>query len=162
MKKWLPNLALLVLLLAGSVSAMAESPIILTLSGDFGEGKGGIRTLSLEQLNAFPQREIRTETPWTDGVIVYRGPLLRDVLQWANANGQHLEALAINDYTVTIPVSDAYQYDVILATHKMDVPMTVRTKGPIWVIYPWQEKTELQTETYYSRSIWQLKAIEVR
>ena len=40
--------------------------------------------------------------------------------------------------------------------------LTVRQRGPLWVIYPWSDQPNLQNEVYYSRSIWQLKALEVR
>jgi hypothetical protein len=37
----------------------------------------------------------------------------------------------------------------------------VRTKGPLFIVYPFDAAKELQSSTYYERSIWQLKAIEV-
>jgi hypothetical protein len=40
--------------------------------------------------------------------------------------------------------------------------LRVRTKGPLWVIYPWNDYSELQSESYYSRSIWQLRSLNVR
>jgi hypothetical protein len=42
-----------------------------------------------------------------------------------------------------------------------DRPMSVREKGPLWVIYPFDDVPEYQNETIYSRSIWQLDRIEV-
>ena len=39
--------------------------------------------------------------------------------------------------------------------------MLVRNKGPLWVVYPYDENPEYRSEVIYSRSIWQLDRIEV-
>ena len=40
-------------------------------------------------------------------------------------------------------------------------PMSVRDKGPLWVVYNFDSNPEFQTEVMYSRSIWQLDRIVV-
>jgi hypothetical protein len=40
--------------------------------------------------------------------------------------------------------------------------MSLREKGPLWIIYPFDSSPEYQTELIYSRSIWQLNRIEVQ
>jgi hypothetical protein len=39
--------------------------------------------------------------------------------------------------------------------------MSVRDKGPLWVIYPYDSDAAYRTEVIYSRSIWQLDRLEV-
>ena len=39
--------------------------------------------------------------------------------------------------------------------------MSVRDKGPIFVIYPFDEAPELYNETYFGRSVWQAVSVEV-
>ena len=39
--------------------------------------------------------------------------------------------------------------------------MTVRDKGPFWIIYPFDSNPDYQSEVIYSRSIWQLNRLEV-
>ena len=119
-------------------------------------------TFDRTMLENLSQASIRTHTPWTDGVVTYEGPLLRDLLARVGAYGAILSAIAINDYAIDIPADDAASYRVILALKMNGKYLTVRTKGPLWVIYPWDEREELQSETFYSRSIWQLKEIEVK
>jgi hypothetical protein len=77
------------------------------------------------------------------------------------AKGQHIRAVALNDYRVKLPVSDAREHDVVVAVQMNGQAIPVRTKGPLFIIYPFDSKQELQHKTYYERSIWQLKAIEV-
>jgi len=140
-----------------------RGPVILTVSGSIRQtNQSGKAVLDAAMLKSLPQQEIVTDTPWTDGQVRFEGPLLRDVLKLVGAQGEMLKTRAINDYFVDIPVSDAEKYDVILAMRLNGNEMTVRSKGPLWVIYPWSSIEELRTATYYSRSIWQLSDIIVR
>ena len=86
---------------------------------------------------------------------------MRDVLQLVKAKGQHIRALALNDYRVKLPLSDALEHDVVVAVPINGQAIPVRTKGPLFIVYPCDAKKELHHKTYYERSIWQLKAIEV-
>ena len=38
--------------------------------------------------------------------------------------------------------------------------MSVRDKGPLWVMYPFSDAPALKTETNYSRCIWQLNRLQ--
>ena len=46
-------------------------------------------------------------------------------------------------------------------TEGLMLPMSVRDKGPLFIIYPFDESEDLRSERYYSRSAWQLKHLEV-
>ena len=72
-----------------------------------------------------------------------------------------LYAVALNNYKVEIPIDDASRYAVLLATRLDGEPMSVRDKGPLLVIYPFDAHPELRSAVYYSRSAWQLRSIEV-
>ena len=72
-----------------------------------------------------------------------------------------MKATAINDYAVEIPVSDAVVGGPIVAYFLNGEPMSVRDKGPLWIVYPFDADPHYQTEVIYSRSIWQLDRIEL-
>jgi hypothetical protein len=136
--------------------------VILEVSGEITNANSdGIMAYDLEMLDALGMTTVTTETPWTEGAVSYQGVLARDLLAHAGATGTNVGAVALNDYTVTIPMSDFTDYDVILATRAGGEVLTVRQRGPIWIIYPWSDEPELQNEVYYSRSIWQLKSLTV-
>jgi hypothetical protein len=40
--------------------------------------------------------------------------------------------------------------------------MTVRDKGPLFIIYPYDSNPDLKAQKYYSRSVWQIARIEVK
>lgn len=140
----------------------AKGKIILTISGQVAEKnspEGAVFDLAM--LQKLPQRSFTTLTPWDKKPIQFTGPLLRDVLAAAKASGQTMKAMALNDYQTRIPMEDATRFDVIVA-HQMDgQPIPVRTKGPLFIVYPYDSKEELRATTYYERSAWQLKALVI-
>ncbi len=155
------------LFLATTVSHAMDKPtddVILSVSGniELSNGNDGQAQFDSNMLDAFPAHTINTTTPWTDGEVTFEGPLLRDIMKSIGATGKTLKAIAHNDYSVNIPVEDYLRYDVIIATKRDGKEMTLRTKGPLWIIYPWDSHEELKTELYHSRSIWQLKALEIQ
>jgi hypothetical protein len=115
----------------------------------------------MAMLEGLPQRSITTLTPWYYGPRKFTGPLLRDVLQAAGAKGTGLRAIALNDYKVEIPFEDALKFDVVMARLLDDKPMPVREKGPLFIIYPFDDKAELRVPQYFSRCAWQLRTIEI-
>ena len=118
-------------------------------------------TFNMKFLKSLPQRTFVTKTPWYKDPVKFTGPLLRDVLAAAKVKGESMSAIALDDYQAKIPFSDATDYDVILA-HQMDgKTLTPKNKGPLFVVYPYDSKAELQAVRFYERSIWQLKALRV-
>lgn len=117
-------------------------------------------------LAALPQHEFTTRTPWHKGAVRFSGPRLRDVLAAAGVRpggpARSIHAAALNDYEIIIPLQDAWDHDVIVATRLDGKEMTVANRGPFFVIYPFDQKPQLGSETFYSRSIWQLARMEVR
>lgn len=136
--------------------------VILTISGKIGQfNRGQQAAFDMEMLKKLPQHSFTTHTPWYSRPVKFSGPLLRDVLKAVNVQGTTIQASAINDYAVNIPVSDAYEHRVIVARMIDDEEVPVRLKGPLFVVYPFDEKPELRTSIYIERSIWQLKHMTI-
>ena len=68
---------------------------------------------------------------------------------------------ALNDYAVEMPVADLEEDAPILATRLNGETMTVREKGPFWIMYPFDRSTKYQTESNYARSVWQLQQLKL-
>ncbi|MCA0921987.1 molybdopterin-dependent oxidoreductase [Pseudooceanicola nanhaiensis] len=130
-------------------------------------GPGGQRhRFTEDDLAGFDWHRIATHTVWTEGLRVFEGPLLRDVLAACVADtaeiGQASLAMrALNDFRIDMPARDAWEFDVILARTMDGAPMRVRDKGPLWVVYPRDDRRELQTALYDERWIWQLCEIQI-
>jgi hypothetical protein len=146
---------------AGELPA-PTGPVILTLTGDIANSNGnGQAAFAMAMLEALPGRSASMETPWTNGVTRFDGPLLRAVLEAAGAKGATLKLKAINDYAADVPIEDATGIDSMLALKMDGKPMSVRDKGPVFMIRPFDTNPELYNEKYFSRSVWQIKEIEV-
>ena len=139
-----------------------SGPVVLTVSGRVRHvNEGASAHLDMGMLEAIQQQTLFTRTPWFAQARRFTGPLLRDVLALAGAHGSTLRLIALNDYRVDMPMDDVQRHDVLLARLIDDKPLTVRDKGPLFVIYPFDTKPELRSAVYYSRSAWQLRTIEV-
>lgn len=136
-------------------------PVILTVSGEITNTNApNSAQFDRGMLEAIGMHEIRTTTPWTKGVTVFEGVRASDLLKVVGASGEEVRTTAINDYSVVMPVADLENYPVILALKKDGAYMTVRNKGPLWIIYPWNDYPSLKEEIYFERSVWQLNKLE--
>ena len=136
--------------------------IVLTVEGAIAGRNDGERALfDMAMLRGLPQASLRTATPWTAGPQNFEGVLIRDLLAALGARGTALKARALNDYEVAIPIAEAARYPVLLAHSRNGAAMSVRERGPLWVIYPLDDHAELRTPEYHSRMIWQLVRLTV-
>ncbi|MDK9695490.1 MAG: hypothetical protein OEL76_03785 [Siculibacillus sp.] len=143
--------------------ATPTGDVVLTVSGRIAATNvGPAAAFDMTMLDALPRRITETETPWTKGMVRFEGPLGAALLDELGATGTVLKITALNDYAVEVPVEDFRKWPVILATRKDGKPMSVRDKGPIFVIYPFDVDRSLYNEKIFSRSAWQVKSIEVR
>jgi len=150
---------------AGESAPLAppQDKVVLSISGRVTRTNApGRADFDLEMLAALPQRRLVTRTPWHQGAQVFTGPLLRDVLAQAGADGTLLIAVALNDYRCEIPAEDTRQFDVVLARLQNGEPMRVRDKGPLFIVYPYDTDAKLRSDRYYARSAWQLRSLIVQ
>jgi hypothetical protein len=169
-RRWLQRAAAWPLLLGppshpGPARAAPGAELLTVTGARLGApAQRGRFAFDLDALQRLPQRKVTTSTPWYKDRSEFTGPLLRDVLRAAGAatvGSGTLRCTAVNDYRVRIPVEDAKRYDVVVAHLLNGQPMSVREKGPLFVIYPFDEQPQLRNTTYFSRCIWQLRLIEV-
>jgi hypothetical protein len=136
--------------------------VVLSLTGNVKNTNAEDRVdFDMAQLEAMPKVVFTTTTPWTEGETRFEGVLLKHLLQIAGAEGSSLKAIALNDYASELPFSDAKKHRVIVAYKSNGEYMPVRAKGPLWVVYPFDDKPELKSEQIYARSVWQLRKISV-
>lgn len=145
-----------------ALDAPKERPILVISGKITTKNAGEVARFDMKMIEALPQHSFTTSTPWFDRPVKFTGPLLADVLAAVKASGSNVSAVAINDYRITIPVADAAKFQVIVARLIDDKPIPVREKGPLFVVYPFDSSAELRTSTYYERSIWQLKALDIQ
>eukprot|EP01037_Dinobryon_pediforme_P014826 gene14826-14961_t len=146
-----------------AVLAKPQDPVLLTLSGAItAHNSDADVVLDLAMLKALPVISFKTHTTWTPGENTFTGVPLKALLEYVGAKGKMLHAVALNDYAVDIPVSDAVVDGPIVAYEFNGQKMSIRDKGPLWIVYPFDSKGTYQTEQIYTRSIWQLSQIVVK
>lgn len=141
-----------------------QGPVVLTLRGrGIGAPNGPDQaSFDMAMLERLPQQRIVAETPWYNKARSFSGPLLRAVLAAAGAaGGERARLVALNDYRIEMPLDDARKHDVIIARLLDDKPMSVREKGPLFVMYPFDREPQLRSSQYFSRCVWQLRTIEL-
>lgn len=140
-----------------------DGPVILTVSGKIANTNvGNEAQFDRAMLEALPQHDFATGTPWTEGASDYSGPLMRDLLACLHAESDEVHVSALNGYEASIPVSDFEEYEVILALRKDQHAIPIREYGPLWVLYPFDQDAALLNEKIRFRAVWQVMHIDVR
>lgn len=156
-KRFLVAAAALFLVQGMAGSAAAEAVLRVDVAGDGSD----IRSLTDADLAALPQISFTTTTIWTTEAAVFSGPSLAAVLDSLGAEGASLSMIAVNDYKVEMPWAMMEQDTPIIANRINGEPFSIRDKGPLWVVFPYDSDARFQTEEIYSLSIWQLNQIQV-
>jgi hypothetical protein len=142
--------------------AKPTGPVVLTVSGDIAVTNGdGVARFDMAMLQALPVDEVKTTTIWTKGPQDFKGVPLKALLDLLGVKSGNLKATAINDYAVDIPVDSVKDTVPLVAYSDDGKPMSVREKGPLWIVYPYDSSADYRSELVYTRSIWQLDRIVV-
>ncbi|MDX2102518.1 MAG: molybdopterin-dependent oxidoreductase [Alphaproteobacteria bacterium] len=136
----------------------ATGPIILNITGAIALPQAEFDLAGLEGLGV---TRLTTRNPFLTGVQEFDGVLLSRVLERVGASGTRLVARALDGYQADIPVADARRFPVLIATRRNGAPMRVRDKGPLWIIYPIDQHPETAQERFSTRSVWQLRHLQV-
>lgn len=143
---------------AGTVAAQAEDEVLLTV---LNESEEVLAEFTLEDLEALPSTKVETTTNWTEDMQDFTGVPLSTLIEAVAPEASAVDATAINDYAVQIPREGWDEEYPIIAYLNHGEPMSVRAKGPLWVIYPFDSGASYRTDVVYSRSIWQLDRLKV-
>lgn len=142
--------------------AVPTGEVLLTITGAIGATNDGDTAIfDRAMLEALETVTFETTTIWTEGLHSFTGVPLSVLMEAVEAEGTTLSATAINDYSVDFPAEDWVEDGPIVAYLNNGEEMSLRDKGPLWIVYPYDSKIEYRAEVIYSRSIWQLERIAV-
>lgn len=158
MKTHILTLAAAVLGVFLHVTGAAAEDVILTLQDS---KTGQSVTFTDADLMALPQLSFETETIWTEGVVLFSGPSLKSVIAQASMTPGDVELYAINDYNVVLPADKIEEGAPIIANRINGAPFSVRDKGPLWIVFPYDVVSRYNTEDYFALSVWQLNRLNV-
>lgn len=149
----------------GTAAPVVSAPtgeVVLTIKGGPNAASETINiAFDIDGLKALPVTTFSTTTMWTEGVKKFEGVELKTLLSMLKVEKGTLSATAINDYRIEIPVAEIEPGGPMIAYMMDDAPMSVRDKGPLWLVYPYDSDPKYQSEVVFSRSIWQLNRLEI-
>lgn len=123
---------------------------------------GEVVRISMDKLMEMPASEFYTSTPWTNGVQKFKGVSFKLLLDTYGLDAELVRVAALNDYSVIVPTNVLRSDEAILAYHLNDAEMSIREKGPFWVVFPYDKDVRFQTDTYWSYSVWQVKSVDAK
>ena len=112
-------------------------------------------------LDAIGSRTFKTATPWTDGVSTWEGVPLSALMDAVGATGTIIRATALNDYVADMPMAGLAEDGAILALRRDGVLMPISNKGPLFILYPFDDRPALQQQSFYMRCAWQIARLDV-
>jgi hypothetical protein len=140
-----------------------QGKVILKITGRIANANNGeTAEFDLPMLEALGLESFSTTTPWYKDSVTFEGVLMANLLRHVGATGSSISVTALNDYTTDIPVEDFTTYRVILALKRDGAYMSIRDKGPLFIVYPYDSDPVLKHQRFYSRSAWQVASIVVK
>ncbi|MFA0086683.1 hypothetical protein ACE1OE_12590 [Vibrio sp. E150_011] len=121
-----------------------------------------VHTYDSQQLLNMAQHTITTDLPWLNSASTFSGVTFEDLFNDAGLDIPYTVTLtALNNYQIVLDKKDIEQFSPIIAILKDGNPMSVREKGPYWVIFSLELYPELDNTDYHAKMIWQLKEIRL-
>lgn len=153
-----PSLFGLAMLAGMSSFGSAQAEVLLTIEAKDGQTV----TYTREELDALPRVSFSTGTVWTKGQKEFSGVALKSLLTEAGITEGMIQAVAVNDYVVEIPV-DSLEDDAPIVADRIDgETFSRRDNGPLWIMFPFDKDVSYRTEENYSRSVWQLVRLSLK
>jgi hypothetical protein len=136
-----------------------SDPVILIVDGKTADGKPVSFTLA--QIESMGAATITTHTPWHSGEVTFEGVPVGDLMTKVGAKGDTVNVLALDKYSVEIPLADLRKYHAVMAYKLNGKIMSIADKGPLFVVYPYDSDPDVATEKFYRRSPWQIARLTI-
>ncbi|MDF1748063.1 MAG: molybdopterin-dependent oxidoreductase [Alphaproteobacteria bacterium] len=134
--------------------------IILTIDGNITvKNLGETAVFDRKMLEELDTITIRTSTPWDIGLSEFTGCRMSKIIEATGTDATIALISALDGYQVELPISDVTNYDPILAWARDGTIMSVREKGPLWLIYPFDSFSNLKGIAFSAKSVWQIERI---
>jgi hypothetical protein len=118
--------------------------------------------LTIQQLDTLPQQEFVTKLPWLKDKHKYQGVKLSDIATMLGDESYRSATLhALNNYEADVPRTDIEQYHPVIVYRVDNQQMSVRDKGPYWLVYDLSRYPELNVIRYQAQMVWQLDEIRL-
>lgn len=146
-----------------ALPALADGPVLLTVSGAVTKPNRGpvdpdydkllafnevsfdkARDFDIDALRALPQATVRTDFPKGGETVTFTGPLLADVLAAAGASGQKITIQAMDGYAVEISAAEMLGDGAVVALARDGRPFGIGDFGPTQIVFPRADRPALK------------------
>ncbi len=86
---------------------------------------------------------------------------MRGLLAGLQFEGSSIRMVAVNDDQISAPIENFLKYDVLVASTQNGAALEIRSRGPLRVIYPIDDHSELANEQIVAKMIWRLASVTV-
>jgi hypothetical protein len=155
-------LALVAGLGLGAAPALADGPVLVTVTGAVSQPNRGAvdpeedklfvfndvafdraAEFDLGTLQDMPQETVTADFPKGGELVEFSGPLLADVLAAAGAEGDLVTVQAMDGYAVEVPVAEMVEKGAVVALARDGKPLGIGSFGPTQIVFPRAERPEL-------------------
>ncbi len=161
--------AILAILLAAAPAGASDGlpqpdgEVVLTITGAITRtNRDGAADFDRAMLERLGTAHLATSTPWTEGVPVFEGVPMAALLDAVGAEGTVAVGTALDDYGADLPLGELREYAVLLAMRMNGELLTVRDRGPLWVVYPRDQVAAFMDPRHNAKWIWQLRRLDIR
>ena len=148
--------------LGAAAPVFAEGPALLTVTGDITDSNRGpvdpetdklfifndvsfdkAREFDLGMLEKLPQATIHADFPKGGARTEFSGPLLKDVLAAAGAEGEDVLIQAMDGYAIEVPVADLVDKGAVVALERDGRSLGIGGLGPTQIVFPRADRADL-------------------
>jgi len=167
------------LALGAAAPAFADGPALLTVTGEITDPNRGpvdpetdklflfnevsfekAKEFDLGSLEKLPQTTVHADFPKGEATAEFSGPLLKDVLAAAGADGKTIMVQAMDGYAIEAEVDDLVAKGAVLALERDGKALGIGGLGPTQIVFPRAERPDL-ADMSDDLWIWQIYHIKV-
>lgn len=144
-----------------------EGEVQLVVSGNIQRTNGTdsdgnpVAKFDMAMLESMEATVVDTDNPWVEQLTKFEGVRISTLLEFVGAKSSEFQAKGVDGYTADIKGVDFDQYPIIIAYKRDGDYMSIRGLGPLWIIYPFDDYPELNTEYAGVTSVWQLIEMKI-
>lgn len=142
-----------------SVSKNDDTVLVIQATANSGCTNNTLQ-LSETSLLGLPQQQFKTHHSWSAEAETFSGPLLEDVIKIACGDATKINLKALNDYSVDVDFTVAKSFRPIVAHSINGSRLSVRDKGPLWIMVP-SDDLKVVSKEMDGMLIWQLSDITI-
>jgi hypothetical protein len=149
---------------AGAKIPAPQGAVILTVTGKIGTTNSDASIkMDLPMIESVGQVSYKVTDPFEKKDVTYQGVLMSDLLAlWqVSKDATSIHVVALDDYSVDVPIGDLTKFPVIFALREDSQYMPVSTHGPAMLVYPYNDY-QFDPAVYNNYWAWQIKSMDIR